>query len=164
MFFRISIYFSIQTAQLLNPPPVEKERTRPAAWVDEWRTYVDGVGLLGAFLSHSDHLPVQHPGVRQVDEELAVRPPHVQNTVGIIHGGDVRSLRSCRHSHLEVIPTLTPVTMSALSLTVWQRFMVGEHDVNLIGSVILPVTKLTVELPQQLSGGSPHVTMETRKL
>lgn len=27
-----------------------------------------------------------------------------------------------------------------------------------------PVIKLTVELSQQLSGGSPHVTMETLKL
>lgn len=76
-------------------------------WLFECRTYIDGVALLGSFLSNSDHLPVQHPGVRQVDEELAVRPPHVQNTVGIIHRGDVRSLRSWRRFHLEIIATLT---------------------------------------------------------
>ncbi|TNN27555.1 Nipped-B-like protein B [Liparis tanakae] len=39
-------------------------------------------------------LPVKQPRVRQVDEELAVRPADEEHAVGVIHGGDVRRLRS----------------------------------------------------------------------
>lgn len=39
----------------------------------------------GAFLSFSQHLPVQHSGVRQICEEIAVGPAHVQDAMGVIH-------------------------------------------------------------------------------
>lgn len=90
---------------------------------------------------------MQHPGVRQVDEELAVRPANVQHAVRVIHRGDVRRLGSCQ----------TQTQLSQLSRT--------DGDTQVDSQVcVLPVMKLAVELSQQLSGGSPHVTMETRKL
>lgn len=66
-------------------------------------THVDRVAPLRSFLPHGHHLPVQHPGVRQVDEELAVRPANVQDAVRVIHRGDVRSLRSYRGGEIIII-------------------------------------------------------------
>lgn len=57
-------------------------------------THVNGVRLLRSLLPDSDHLPVQHPWVRQVNEELAVCPADVQNAMRVIHRGDVRRLGS----------------------------------------------------------------------
>ena len=58
-------------------------------------THVNGEALPGTLLALGYHLPVQHPGVGEVGEEVAVRPAHVQLTVGVVHGGDVGSLGSC---------------------------------------------------------------------
>lgn len=44
------------------------------------------------------------------------------------------------------------------------EFPVDSRNISVTADMSVPVTKLTVELSQQLSGGSPHVTMETRKL
>lgn len=57
-------------------------------------THVNGVSLLRSLLPDSDHLPVQHPWVRQVNEELAVCPADVQNAMRVIHWGDMRCLGS----------------------------------------------------------------------
>lgn len=77
----------------LRPPP-------PLSWAEPRRnrrrrqTHVHGVASLGAFLPDGEHLPVEHPGVGQVDEELAVGPADEEDAMGVIHRGDVRSLRS----------------------------------------------------------------------
>lgn len=47
--------------------------------------HIYSVSPPGAFPALRHHLPVQHPRVRQISEEISIRPAHVQRPVRVIH-------------------------------------------------------------------------------
>lgn len=126
----------------LEPPPTSTRQQGAEPRRRRRQTHVHRVAPGGSLPPHRQHLPVQHPGVRQVDEDLAVGPAQEQQAVGVGHRRDVGRLRG------------------------WGRSLFREErpQPQPRPSHRIPVTKLTTELSQQLRGGSPHVTMATRKL
>lgn len=85
---------SHQVPAHLEPPPTSTHQQGAEPRRTHGQTHVHGVALGGSFPPHGQHLPVQHPGVGQVDEDLAVGPAQEEQAAGVIHRRDVGRLRS----------------------------------------------------------------------